>query len=118
MVDLASLPDMILDNNEPVFSEPWEAQAFAMVIALYEKGAFTWTEWAHALSAAIQQNPTAQYYKNWLNALENLVDEKNLVSTDALLERKNLWHEVAANTPHGEPIVLPTEVLPDSGTTK
>jgi hypothetical protein len=30
----------------PVFSAPWEAQAFAMVLALHERGLFTWPEWA------------------------------------------------------------------------
>ena len=37
------------DDGEPVFREPWEAQAFAMTLALYERGLFTWTEWAAAL---------------------------------------------------------------------
>jgi len=53
-IDLASLPDMVLDNNEPVFNEPWEAQAFAMVVNLHQNGAFTWTEWAH------QKSPVAR----------------------------------------------------------
>jgi hypothetical protein len=26
------------DDGEPVFREPWEAQAFAMTLALYEQG--------------------------------------------------------------------------------
>jgi hypothetical protein len=28
--------------EEPVFREPWEAQAFSMAVALHERGLFTW----------------------------------------------------------------------------
>lgn len=106
MVDLSSLPNIVLTDNEPVFNEPWEAQAFAMVIDLHEKGLFTWEEWAQSLSVQISKEPEASYYQNWLNALESLVAQKNLLSSDALLARKQQWHEAAARTPHGEPIEL------------
>src|SRR4051794_10076366 len=43
------------EDGKPVFREPWEAQAFAMTLALYERGLFTWREWAAALSAAINR---------------------------------------------------------------
>jgi hypothetical protein len=42
-----------LAGDEPVFREPWEAQAFAMTVLLHQQGLFTWTEWAQALSAQI-----------------------------------------------------------------
>jgi nitrile hydratase accessory protein len=38
---------------DTVFEEPWEAQAFAMTLALHQKGIFTWTEWARALATQI-----------------------------------------------------------------
>jgi len=105
-VDLTSLPNMVLVDDEPVFNEPWEAQAFAMVIDLHQKGAFTWSEWATALSSQIHGPETRDYYQHWLHALETLVAEKQLTSADALSSRKAQWHEAAANTPHGEPIEL------------
>jgi len=105
-IDLTKLPNMVLLDDEPVFNEPWEAQAFAMVIDLHHKGAFTWTEWANALSRQINGSETREYYQHWLHALELLVAEKKLASTDALLNRKAQWHEAAARTPHGEPIEL------------
>lgn len=37
----------------PAFSEPWQAQAFALVLALHEQGLFAWSEWAEYLTAAI-----------------------------------------------------------------
>lgn len=108
-VDLTSLPGMILVDDEPVFNEPWEAQAFAMTIDLHQKGAFTWTEWAHALSTQIHSSEQRSYYQHWLCALEHLVADKQLASTDALLARKTAWHEAAARTPHGEAIELQSD---------
>jgi len=105
-IDLKSLPEMVLVDDEPVFNEPWEAQAFAMVINLHQKGAFTWAEWADALSSQIHGDTQREYYQHWLSALEALVAEKQLTSTDALNNRKAQWHEAAARTPHGEPIEL------------
>ena len=40
-------------GDDPVFSEPWQAQAFAMTLALHRRGLFTWPEWAEALAAQI-----------------------------------------------------------------
>ena len=32
--------------EEQVFAEPWQAQAFAMTVALHDRGLFSWNEWA------------------------------------------------------------------------
>ena len=93
-------------DNEPVFNEPWEAQAFAMAINLHQKGKFTWSEWAEALSVEIHGDVQRDYYQHWLCALEKLVASKQLTSLEALTQRKQDWHEAAARTPHGEPIQL------------
>ena len=42
-----------LETDEPAFQEPWEAQAFAMAVSLYQQGLFGWDEWAAALSNEI-----------------------------------------------------------------
>ena len=75
------------DDGEPVFREPWEAQAFAMTLALYERGLFTWPEWAAALSAGIKRAQAAgdcddgsTYYQHWLSAIEQLVRDKGIAS--------------------------------------
>ena len=33
------------DAGEPVFSEPWQAHAFAVVMSLYRDGHYNWAEW-------------------------------------------------------------------------
>ena len=77
---LRDLPGIPLDNDSPVFNEPWEARAFAMTLALHESGVFTWPQWADALSRQIAQARAAgdadlgdTYYQHWLRALESLV---------------------------------------------
>ena len=46
-------------DGEPVFAEPWQAKAFAMTLELYERGLFTWPEWAATLGAEIKRAQAA-----------------------------------------------------------
>ena len=104
--DLSLLPGIQVEDGEPVFNQPWEAQAFALVIGLCENGLFTWPQWAQALSEQIHGGEQCSYYQHWLNALEKLVADKNLLSREAVNARQRAWQEAAARTPHGEPIEL------------
>jgi nitrile hydratase accessory protein len=114
------LPDMLQglprDGAEPVFHEPWEAQAFALALTLHERGVFTWTEWAAALAreikaaqAAGDPDTGATYYRHWLAALERLVAEKKVAGADTLARYRDAWTHAAARTPHGTPITLADE---------
>jgi nitrile hydratase accessory protein len=81
-----------LPPEAPVFQEPWQAQAFALVVALHERGVFTWPEWTQALAAAIHadvHDDGDAYYHCWLAALESLVKERDLVAAPDLLRGKN-----------------------------
>ena len=107
---LARLPQ---DNGEPVFAEPWQAQAFALAVKLSEQGHFTCKEWAAALAnelelAASRGEPDdgSHYYDHWLAALENLVTAKGLANRASLLVRKEAWAEAYRRTPHGKPVIL------------
>ena len=110
---LAEFPDIPSDDDGPVFREPWEAQAFAMTVALHRAGHCTWGEWAETLSRELKaQGPKQggdQYYLCWLTALEKITAAKNLTATPELLERKSAWDRAARATPHGEPIELGRE---------
>jgi nitrile hydratase accessory protein len=112
--DLARSPGLRIEDGAPVFKAPWEAQAFAMALALYERGVFTWTEWAQTLGAELaaatargEPDDGTHYYEHWLAALEKLAAEKGVTSFDELLARKDAWDRAARATPHGKPIVLP-----------
>lgn len=104
--DLTTLPGLDVQDGAPVFEAPWQAQAFALVVHLHERGAFEWSEWAAALGAEIHGPIARDYYEHWLVALEKLVAEKSLSSAADLSARKEAWQDAAARTPHGEPIEL------------
>jgi nitrile hydratase accessory protein len=110
------MPGIPRDEGGPVFREPWEAQAFALVVALNEKGLFTWTEWAAALAEEIKRAQAAgdpdlgnTYYRHWLAALERLVAHKGLADEGVLERYRDAWDRAADRTPHGVPIELREE---------
>lgn len=107
------VPGFPRDDSGPVFREPWEAQAFAMTLALYERGLFTWPEWAAMLGAEIKRarehgdpDTGETYYRHWLAALERMVAEKGVADVAALARYYQAWDRAAARTPHGQPIEL------------
>jgi len=105
--DLQIIPGITLDGTEPVFNEPWEASAFALVVGLHQKGAFEWTEWAEVLSKTIHQDDAnTPYYELWLAALERILKEKQLVGAEEVTARAIDWQKALLATPHGQPIEL------------
>jgi nitrile hydratase accessory protein len=107
------MPPIPQDGDGPVFREPWEAQAFAMVLELYDRGHFTWSEWVRHLSAEIagarargEADQGASYYRHWLAALEKLVAAKGLSSAEELAGRRAQWAAADHHRGFGEPIVL------------
>ena len=100
----------------PVFNAPWEAQAFAMALALHERGVFTWPEWAATLGAEIKRAQAAgdpdtgeTYYHHWLATLERIVAAKGVTTADTLGRYRDAWDHAADRTPHGQPIELKAE---------
>lgn len=101
------------DPDAPPFAEPWEAQAFALTLQLYEAGHFTWREWADTLGAVLKEadakNPSddgRDYYRHWLVALERLTDAKRLSNATERADRKQAWETAYLTTPHGKPVSL------------
>jgi nitrile hydratase accessory protein len=97
-------------SEEPAFAEPWEAQAFAIVVALHDRGLFTWTEWAAALSVEVRSPGAAadghDHYEHVLHALEALVTAKGIADTADVDALTAAWQRAAEATPHGKPILL------------
>ena len=116
---VAQLPEHIKSDAEPVFAEPWQAQAFAMVVALLENGNFSWPEWAAALGAEIAHaaangiaDDGSGYYELWLRALERLVAEKELSDAEQLRRLKQAWENAYKTTPHGQPVAISIDQTP------
>ncbi len=114
--DIPELQDLALQgmsgDGKP-FAAPWEAQAFAMTVALHERGLFAWSEWAEALSAEIRRarglgdpDDGRTYWRHWLAALERIVVAKGVTSAGMLGVLKEQWDVAARETPHGEPVTL------------
>jgi nitrile hydratase accessory protein len=112
-IALAQVTSIPRDVDGPVFPAPWAARAFAMAVALNERGVFAWSEWSQILGAQVAlatshdpADPEA-YWQAWLAALEDILQRKRVASGAALLDLKNAWQEAAERTPHGQPIELP-----------
>ena len=92
------------EDSAPVFRQPWEAKAFAMVVHMHAKGLFTWKEWVQHLTAVIaaaaEDDPDedgSRYYYHWLAACERLLEEKG-ISTDTEIAHREA--EVVRDTHH------------------
>lgn len=108
-----AIPELPADSPEPVFGEPWEAQAFAITLALHQRGLLTWTEWSTTLADEIKRAQATgdpdtgeTYYRHWLAALERLVADRRLTDQAELARYRDAWKRAADRTPHGTPIEL------------
>ncbi len=111
-----AVPGIPRDREGPVFREPWEAQAFAMALALHARGLFAWSEWAATLGDEIKRAQAAgdpdtgeTYYRHWLATLERIVAEKGVTNGTTLARYRDAWDHAADRTPHGSPIELTPE---------
>ncbi|MCJ7993282.1 nitrile hydratase accessory protein [Rhizobium cremeum] len=102
-------------EGDPVFAEPWNAQAFAITVHLYERGLFSWGEWAEALSAELHKPDRAEdgsdYFDGWVAALTGLLVSKGLADAETVLALQESWKRAAEATPHGSPILLENDPL-------
>lgn len=103
----------MMSRPEPVFSEPWHAQAFALAVHLNEAGHFDWPEWAKAFSATLKRNGLAReldggddYFMAWLETLEKLLQAKGMAAEGDLQTLKKAWKKAYLHTPHGAPVHL------------
>ncbi len=100
-------------TEDPVFRQPWEAQIFAITMALLDRGVFTPAEWTAALArerrAAGDQDAGESSYRTWLAALERIAADKGLANEQTLSRCRDAWNRAAQRTPHGTPIELRPE---------
>jgi nitrile hydratase accessory protein len=95
------------ERDPPPFAAPWQAQAFALQVALVDRGLISAREWADALGAAIRAAQAAgdpdlgdTYWRHWAVALENLLAAKGLASHVLIDARADA---AADPTAHGAP---------------
>ena len=114
--DIEAIPGIPRGREGAAFREPWEAQAFAMTVALHERGLFSWAEWTTVLGDEIKRaqakgdpDTGETYYLHWLAALERIVAKKGVTNSAALARYRDAWDHAADRTPHGMPITLQPE---------
>ena len=90
------------------FDEPWQAQLFALTVALNEAGHFTWPEWAAVFGPRVQSVEAEAYWQVWSEALVFILEDRGIADGEEVMALTELWHAAARATPHGQPIELST----------
>jgi nitrile hydratase accessory protein len=103
-------------DGAPGFGQPWHAEAFGTSLALSQAGLFSWAEWVEIFSREIRTNPQradedseAAYYRQWLAALETVLEEHATLTAEEIAETAEHWRRSYLNTPHGKPIAFSRE---------
>ena len=121
--DASDLPGLSSDGDEPVFANPWQAQIFALVVGLYQRGCFSWGEWTETLAteiAAVSANgendnnnankaesgPGDACCRMWVIVLARLLMNKTIVYSGDIPNRVKEWRNAYLNTSHGNPVTL------------
>lgn len=94
--------------DAPPFGAPWQAQLFALTVALNEAGHVAWPDWAAALGAELDGGAVdgSDYFEHWLAALERLLAARGHAAPEELGALAAAWRRAARATPHGAPIRL------------
>ena len=85
------------DNGELIFHNPWESRVFAMAVLLCAKGAYTWKtfneHFAKCIGGAESHHPEKEavsaYYHHWMQALEKVLLDKEILVKEHLQARAN-----------------------------
>lgn len=111
--DTPSIDPLLREEGRPLFADSWEAEAFAIGQLLVAQELVTPKEWYDVISDEIRKAQAAgdpdrgdTHYLHWMNALERICIEKDLVDPQILQEHVRIWGLAVANTPHGVPIMF------------
>lgn len=94
--ELRDGPGAIPRNCESLlFGEPWQSRAFGMVLALAEAKHYPYEDFRQSLIRTVgtwdrsheEDDPTWNYYEQWLAAFEKLVLGKAMITSEELDRR-------------------------------
>ena len=95
-------------NGELVFEQPWQGRAFGLAMALTERGVVSYDAFRDHLIARIAaweadppEGEPYSYYAQWLQALEDVLDEQALVVTADVDARSQEYAVRPAGHDHG-----------------
>jgi nitrile hydratase accessory protein len=102
---MASDNPIDLQDKNLAFAEPWNARAFALVLALSERGLFTLKDFQAELIDKIGSHEKLgcirteeEYYTHWVEALTALLRRRGLLSAEAVSAMEVNLLAVAATT--------------------
>lgn len=130
--DVSTFRDLLAQGSVDktnVFSEPWEARAFALVLSLSERGLFTLAEFQEALIARIGEFEKAgcvvsdtDYYTRWIEALEDLLAKSGMLKAERIAhlegdvvadaESRKVHQRAKARDEHGRLRIAPLVIDP------
>ena len=100
-------------DGDPVFDEPWQAEALAIADTLVSEGMFSAGVWSETLGKALRTAeskgaPDNQetYYNCVLRALEQLIAEHSEIDQETMVAKRQDWEQAYLSTPHGQPVRL------------
>jgi nitrile hydratase accessory protein len=100
-------------DGEPVFAEPWQAQALALADTLVQTGLFSASQWSEALGERLREaasegaaDDQQTYYACVLETLERLITAHSDIDTAAVSVVRTAWEQAYRSTPHGQPVTL------------
>ena len=111
-----SLKPLLAKDGEPLFDEPWQAEALAMADNLVQAGLFSATIWSETLGKHLKTAVTCgepdtalTYYNAVLATLEELVAANSNIDQKDMHGKRKDWETTYLSTPHGQPVILNPE---------
>ncbi|KFE33897.1 nitrile hydratase accessory protein [Thioclava atlantica] len=95
-----------MSTPDAPFEEPWQAQVFALTVALNEAGHFSWSEWTALFGPRVQQAEEQDYWRIWSETLIALLERSGVAGAGEVQALTERWQAAARATPHGKPITL------------
>ena len=95
-----------MSTPDAPFEAPWQAQVFALTVAMNEAGHFDWPEWSATFGPRVQNAGTDAYWRIWSETLIDLLNRKGIVASKEVRDLAAQWKAAARATPHGTPIQL------------
>jgi len=105
------------NTNNIIFSEPWQAELFAITLNLYQRGIFDWDDWTECLGRNLEikknkgKDDLANYFSSWLHALEEKLLEKKVTELKNIKNIENAWRDAFSKTPHGKKVEISPRII-------
>jgi nitrile hydratase accessory protein len=110
---LAALKPLASLDGNPVFDEPWQAEALAIADTLVQSGMFSASAWSSTLGQVLKESEfrgdkdtQGTYYQCVLIALETLIAGHSDIDQEAMIGKRKDWEKAYLSTPHGQPVRL------------